>query len=76
MKHCNIPESWNGGDALAVVTFLDRIIQAVWRAHGAGMARCLEAHHTLRDRPPPGWFELSEPPHLPYEPIPFPGPKL
>jgi len=38
MKHVTIPDQWSGGEALSVVTFLEKVIEAVWRAHGARMA--------------------------------------
>lgn len=41
MKHCTIPDHWTGQEALAFVALLDRLSLAIWRAHGADMARCL-----------------------------------
>ena len=73
MKHCNIPDVWNGEEALAFVAFLERLIDAVWRAHGLKMSRCLEKVHTqhhlqnANDRP-----SLDDPALFRYEPIPFP----
>jgi len=57
MKHCNIPNTWTGAEALAFVAFLDRLSAAIWRAHGPEMARCLwrqryRRHHRLTTRPP------------------------
>jgi hypothetical protein len=57
MKHCNIPNSWTGSEALAFVALLDRLRDAIWRAHGREMARCLwrqryRRHHRLATRPP------------------------
>ena len=34
MKHVKIPENWSGDEALTVVTFLEDVIRAVWRAYG------------------------------------------
>lgn len=41
MKHANIPAHWEAHEALEIVTFLERIIDAVWRAHGDAMGRVL-----------------------------------
>lgn len=65
MRYCPIPESWSGEEALAFVALLDQLSQAIWRAHGAEMARCLENLH--------GSATPQEDPLAPYEPIPFPG---
>jgi len=51
MKHCNIPNTWTGAEALAFVGFLDRLSSAIWRAHGSEMARCLWRQHRRRHRP-------------------------
>lgn len=32
-----IPDHWTPDDALAVVSFLQRIVEAVWAAHGRAM---------------------------------------
>lgn len=40
-KHVKIPINWAAPDALAFVGFLERIIEAVWRAHGYSMAEYL-----------------------------------
>jgi hypothetical protein len=34
MRHVKIPADWNGEEAIAVVSFLDDVIRAVWRQHG------------------------------------------
>lgn len=76
MKHCTIPDVWTGEQALAFVALLDRLSQAIWRAHGAEMGRLLERLHDRRaeHRPPgPRLVEHDSGPDLDYEPIPFPG---
>ena len=45
MKHCSIPDVWTGEEALAFVAFLERLSEAIWRAHGQEMERCLRLHH-------------------------------
>jgi len=52
MKHCNIPNTWTGAEALAFVAFLDRLAAAIWRAHGPEMARCLWRQRCRRHRRP------------------------
>lgn len=57
MKHCSIPRDWTGDEALAFVALLDRLSQAIWRAHGFDMARCLQnlgAGHHAHCTPLPG----------------------
>ena len=41
MKHANIPDHWSGHEALSFAAFLERIIHAIWRAHGHAMAQRL-----------------------------------
>lgn len=43
MRHVTIPARWTGTEALCVVGFLERIIEAVWRQHGEAMAEHLYA---------------------------------
>ena len=38
MKHVTIPNQWTGQQALSTVAFLERVIDAIWRAHGPEMA--------------------------------------
>jgi hypothetical protein len=42
-RHVCIPDSWAGDQALVVVAFLEEVIHAIWRAHGAKMAPILAA---------------------------------
>jgi hypothetical protein len=49
MKHVTIPQQWEAREALTTVAFLERIIEAVWRAHGPEMACELHSRHTARD---------------------------
>ncbi len=67
MKHCPIPDAWSGEEALAFVALLERLSQAIWRAHGPEMARCLERLHAGRQDD-----QNDEETLLAYEPIPFP----
>lgn len=52
MKHVTIPNEWSGEEALKLVAFLERVIEAVWRAHGREMGYHLEYLHTALFRPP------------------------
>ena len=76
MRYCTIPDAWTGEEALAFVALLDRLSQAIWRAHGSEMARCLQAHddasHAARRPPGPRRLEYDNGPRFDYEPIPFP----
>ena len=76
MKHCTIPDTWSGKEALAFVAFLDRLSQAVWRAHGGSMARCLMEHDDadgdVRRPNRPRLIQYDNGPTFDYEPIPFP----
>lgn len=38
VKHVNIPTQWSAAEALSIVAFLQRVIDATWRAHGEKMA--------------------------------------
>jgi len=40
--NCSIPDHWTGDEALTFVAFLEDIIQLIWDAHGAAMARQLQ----------------------------------
>lgn len=51
MKHVPIPDDWSPDQALAVAAFLERVIDAIWRAHGPEMAQAL-ADPRPRWRPP------------------------
>ena len=76
MKHCTIPDAWTGEQALAFVALLDRLSQAIWRAHGHEMAHYLERLHAGRDAHRPTGsqrLEYDNGPRFDYEPIPFPG---
>jgi len=42
MRHVTIPKQWTGKDGLKFVAFLERLIQAIWLAHGRDMAFDLE----------------------------------
>jgi hypothetical protein len=66
MSHCSIPDAWTGEEALAFVALLDRLSQAIWRAHGEEMARCLERLHGGQN------VTDAEEELVAYEPIPFP----
>lgn len=48
-KHVKIPSQWQPPEALAVVAFLERVVDAIWRQHGPAMAAALAAsgaaHH-------------------------------
>jgi len=66
MSHCPIPDAWSGEEALAFVALLDRLSQAIWRAHGDEMACCLERLHGGQDVT--GAVDKL----VAYEPIPFP----
>jgi hypothetical protein len=39
-----------GGDALLVVNILERIVEAIWRAHGEAMAEALCEHYESEQR--------------------------
>jgi len=41
VRHVTIPSGWSAEEALAVVSFLEEVIRAVWRAHGARMSAVL-----------------------------------
>jgi hypothetical protein len=41
MKHVTIPTHWTGEEALDVVGFLEKVIHAIWRAHGGSMGQVL-----------------------------------
>lgn len=43
MRELEVPVDWTATDALVVVTFLDRLITAIWQAHGEEMSEALEA---------------------------------
>jgi hypothetical protein len=75
MKHCNIPQAWTGDEALAFVALLDRLTDAIWRAHGEKMSRCLQQRDVQASiyRPPIDAAPLGDNFVLSYEPIPFPG---
>ena len=76
MKHCTIPDALTGEEALAFVALLDRLSQAIWRAHGHAMAHCLhERDNRWAARRTPGsrLVEHDSGPRFDYEPIPFPG---
>lgn len=73
MKHCNIPDVWSGEEALAFVAFLNRLIEAIWRAHGHKMGRCLEkAHHSGHHPEHQVCLDENDPALFDFEPIPFP----
>ena len=46
MKHVTIPQQWDHKQALQTVAFLERVINAIWRAHGSSMAAALYAAET------------------------------
>ncbi|MFC1482572.1 hypothetical protein ACFL51_02075 [Myxococcota bacterium] len=75
MKHCNIPHAWTGDEALAFVALLDRLTDAIWRAHGDKMARCLQRREGFDTAPCPSVqaAALDDDTVFDYEPIPFPG---
>ena len=50
MRHVKIPPHWDAHEALNVVSFLERVIDAVWRAHGPDMAEALYEHEAHRRR--------------------------
>ncbi len=50
MKHVPIPEHWTPRDALCTVAFLENVIAAIWRAHGAPMAFYLQFEHPEQQR--------------------------
>lgn len=54
MKHVTVPDSWNAEQALAVISFLERTIEAVWRAHGGKMLLRQLEHGSAT--PPPAEF--------------------
>jgi hypothetical protein len=56
MRHVKIPADWSGEEALAVVSFLDSVIRAVWREHGRKITEELY----------PGECELRCDPHCTY----------
>ncbi len=59
-RFARIPESWTGEDALLVVAFLERLIHAIWRAHGSSMAPILAAgRHNPGYPAPPTPLELD-----------------
>ena len=75
MKHCNIPDVWSGDEALAFVAFLQRLIDAIWRAHGHNMGPCLEKKCTLNTGHHPHHevcMDENDPALFDFEPIPFP----
>ena len=41
MKHVTIPPHWTGEEALSTAAFLEKIIRAIWRAHGDEMAEVM-----------------------------------
>ena len=47
VKHVTIPDTWTRQQATAVAAFLERVIEAIWRAHGPEMASFM-ADATLR----------------------------
>jgi len=54
MKHVNVPEHWSPREALAVAAFLERVAEAIWRAHGPDMALHMAVPEAIaRLRPPP-----------------------
>jgi len=74
MKHCNIPDTWTGEEALAFVALLDHLSQAIWRAHGLEMARCLHERHAGGAVRRPRWPRLirhDNGPNFDDEPLPF-----
>lgn len=75
MKHCSIPDAWTGDEALAFVALLDRLTNAIWRAHGEKMAHCLQRREDQSSIPrqPAEAAALDEYIVFDYEPIPFPG---
>ena len=71
MKHCTIPSDWTGDQALAFVALLDRLSLAIWRAHGADMARCLQdpdADHCAHCTPLPDRHADDNNPRFDHEP--------
>lgn len=50
-KHVKIPSHWHPREALAVVGFLEQILDAIWRQHGPAMADFLyEPQRAAHDR--------------------------
>lgn len=54
-----IPLDWSPDDALVVETFLQEILDTIWRVHGDGMDRLLQERRQRQYV-----LTLSEPPEL------------
>lgn len=53
MRHVKIPTQWTGEDALTVVSFLEDVLQAVWRQHRKKIGEELSRQHAaFRSEPP------------------------
>ncbi len=62
MKHCSIPNTWSGSEALEFVALLDRLRDAIWRAHGRKMA-----HHLWLEEHRPRYQRAARPPFFLYD---------
>ena len=65
MKRVTIPTHWTGQEALDVVGFLEKVILAIWRAHGGSMAHALYLDFHLEP------VRHLEPIYTPDDEIPF-----
>ena len=54
MKHVTIPPHWTGEEALSTAAFLEKIIRAIWRAHGAEMAEVMMGDRSSTSPPRAG----------------------
>jgi len=73
-----IPQHWSAETALTVVVFLEDVVKAIWRAHGAKMAKLIQNSYpedfgiASEDLPlNPSDREMPSPSHYGDDDIPF-----